>query len=92
MIDPYLAPHLQGFLFMDLTRRRRERVNSRFAGGLAGATPLKAPWVHDLAGASRYNVKPPDHMEVCFARSEGLLEMLAPFFGGAYEGEGLAGA
>ena len=26
------------------------------------------------------------------ARSEGLLEMLAQFFGGAYEGEGLAGA
>lgn len=25
-------------------------------------------------------------------RSEGLLEMLAQFFGGAYEGEGLAGA
>lgn len=68
-IRRYVAPHLQGFLFEDLPRRRRERL----ATCLGGAKPLVLKQVHDFAGASSYNVKPPDHMETCFARADGAL-------------------
>lgn len=67
----YVAPHLQGFLFEDLPRRREERLGACFEGGLGGAHPLVLKRVWDLDGASSYSVKPPDHMETCFARDDG---------------------
>ena len=67
----YLAPHLQGFLFEDLPRRHRQRLAGHFAGGLGGAPAFLTKRVHDFAGASSYNVKPPAHMETCFTRSDG---------------------
>jgi hypothetical protein len=66
-----VAPHLQGFVFADLSRRHRRRLASHFAGGLGGARALMLKRVHDFAGACSYSVKLPDHVETCFAGSGG---------------------
>jgi hypothetical protein len=67
----YVAPHLQGFVFQDLSRRKKERISSHFAGGLGGAPALVTKRVYDFDGASRYNVKPPTHVDVCYRLSNG---------------------
>src|SRR3954452_8206796 len=66
-----VAAHLQGFVFGRLPERRKRELNKRFAGGLAGAKSCKFTPVDNFVGASRYNVKPPDHLEVCFERRDG---------------------
>jgi hypothetical protein len=66
-----VAPHLQGFIFGNLSRRQKELISSRFAGGLGDASPFRAQTVYDFVGASRYNVKPPDRMRICFASHDG---------------------
>jgi hypothetical protein len=67
----YLAPHLHGLLFADLSRRKKDKIKKCFAGGLGGAPPLVLKRVHDLAGACSYCVKPPDYMDVCYAYRDG---------------------
>lgn len=67
----YVAPHVHGLLFGDLPRHRKERLAACFDGGLGGATPLVLKRVYDLAGASCYIVKPPDHMDTYFASAGG---------------------
>jgi hypothetical protein len=66
-----VAPHLQGFVFEGLSRRRRDKIKRHFSGGLAGADPLHVLQVYDFEGACLYNVKPPDRMWACNTDREG---------------------
>jgi hypothetical protein len=66
-----VAPHLQGFVFEDLSRRKKAKIKKHFSGGLAGADPLHVLQVYDFEGACLYNVKPPDRMWACNTDREG---------------------
>jgi hypothetical protein len=66
-----VAAHLQGFVFGRLPERRKRQLGKCFVAGLAGAASCKFQKVYDFVGASRYNVKPPDHLEVCFESRDG---------------------
>ena len=66
-----VAAHLQGFVFGRLSERRKRQLNKLFTGGLAGAKSCKFTPVDRFVGASRYNVKPPDHLEACFENRDG---------------------
>jgi hypothetical protein len=68
--EKLVAPHLQGFVLEDLSRRRKDKIKRFFSGGLAGADPLHVQPVWDFAGACRYNVKSPDRMWTCTTDSE----------------------
>lgn len=68
-----VAPHLQGFIFEPLSRRRRQAIAEHFAGGVARAPALWAEPVWDFVGASRYSVKPPTYVARCYRGRDGRL-------------------
>ena len=56
----YVAPRLHGLLLVELPRRRHERLDSCFGGGVAGAPALERRKVWgDNRGTARPAVKPP---------------------------------
>jgi hypothetical protein len=69
----FVAPHLHGLVFGGLPRRRRERIASCFAGGVAGASPLVVERVWGLAGACRYPLKPPLTADTYYRSGKGQL-------------------
>ncbi len=57
--EPLLAPHVQGLVWGNQTRRERQVTAERFPGGAYGARGVLRKKVYDLKGAIGYMVKPP---------------------------------
>ncbi|MGH9759298.1 MAG: hypothetical protein ACREDR_25510, partial [Blastocatellia bacterium] len=54
-----IAPHIEGLIWREMPRSRKEEISARFAGGVFGTYPIVRKRIYDLSGAIRYIIKPP---------------------------------